>query len=385
MSAAKYANLPDIDLEGNDVYETPDVAPSPIEVESDEENDAAKFRGNLANRPGQAELNGEPLPSTEASGRFFRHAERRARRQRELYSYPDSSYSSSRSPSPSRSNLPLSQRIELMKNELAQLEVEAAGDTDPKDEPTELIRELSDMRGRLAGMGSRARLINAMANNKPKEKAKAEVDAPTKNVDQQGVEPEISRAHGGGGVVDMDRRIAQLEKLIGASGTSLDESSPLPQPLLPHLTRVSTLLTLLAQPRHIDSISRRLKLLLTDLERYNASGAPSAPGAPLPPALAELAPLLQRLAPHITTIPAVLARLRTLSALHASAAGFGDAVSGLEEDQRRLRAGLADLEEAVEGLEDSITDNSGTITRNVEGLEARIASLEERLAGLSAL
>ncbi|CAE6473121.1 unnamed protein product [Rhizoctonia solani] len=378
MSAAKYANLPDIDLEGHDVYETPDVAPSPTEVESDEENDT-RVRGNIARRPGQDELDNEPLPTTDASGRFFRHAERRARRQRELYSYPDSSYSSSRSPSPSRSNLPLPQRIELMKSELAQLEAEAS-EMDRKDEPTELIRELSDMRGRLTGIGSRTRLINAMANSKRKEKAKPESDSPTKNVGQQS---EIARAEGG--VVDMDRRIAQLEKLIGASGTSLDESSPLPQPLLPHLTRISTLLTLLAQPRHIDSISRRLKLLLTDLERYNASAAPSAPGAPLPPALAELAPLLQRLAPHITTIPAVLARLRTLSALHASAAGFGDAVSGLEEDQRRLRAGLADLEEAVKGLEDSITDNSGTITRNVEGLEARIASLEERLAGLSAV
>jgi nuclear migration protein JNM1 len=161
------------------------------------------------------------------------------------------------------------------------------------------------------------------------------------------------------------------------------QSSPLPQPLLPHLTRISTLLTLLTQPRHIDSISRRLKLLLTDLERYNASAGPSVPGAPLPPALAELAPLLQRLAPHVTTIPAVLARLRTLSKLHASAAGFGDAVNGLEEDQRRLRAGLADLEVAVQGLEGSINENSGTITSNVEGLETRIASLEARLAGLA--
>lgn len=121
---------------------------------------------------------------------------------------------------------------------------------------------------------------------------------------------------------------------------------------------------------------------MTDLERYNASAVPSASGAPLPPALAELAPLLQRLAPHVTTIPAILARLRTLSTLHASAAGFGDAVSGLEEDQRRMRAGLADLDAAVQGLENSISENSGTITGNVEGLEMRITSLEGRLTEL---
>ncbi|KAF8750850.1 Dynamitin [Rhizoctonia solani] len=311
MSAAKYANLPDIDLEGHDVYETPDVPPSPTEVESDDEKDTARVRGT-ANRPGQGELDNEPLPSTETSGRFFRHAERRARRQRELYSYPDSSYSSSRSPSPSRSNLPLSQRIELMKNELAQLEAEAVGSTDSKDEPTELMRELSDMRGRLTGIGSRTRLINAMANGKNKDKAKPEAD--TQHGTWSPTAPSRRLPSTWWRSSRYGQRIAQLEKLIGASGTSLDESSPLPQPLLPHLTRISNLLTLLAQPRHIDSISRRLKLLLTDLERYSASGTPSGPGAPLPPALAELAPLLQRLAPHITTIPAVLARLRTLGA-----------------------------------------------------------------------
>ncbi|KAB5592853.1 Dynamitin protein [Ceratobasidium theobromae] len=391
MSAAKYANLPDIDLEGNDVYETPDVPPTPSEVESDEENDAP--RGGSAAQGGAThnELDDGHLPPTEVSGRFFRHAERRARRQRVWYSYPDSVRSSSRSPSPPKESLSLSERVEAMKKELVILEAEAAGETDRNDEPTELMRELSDMRERLAGMGSRARLIKAMANGKHKAKSEGtEADSQRLNAGAVDVEPgtraEIARANettSSHGVVDIDRRIAQLEKVIGSSGTSLDESSPLPQPLLPHLTRISTLLTLLTQPRHIDSISRRLKLLLTDLERFNASGAPSAPGAPLPPALAELAPLLQRLTPHITTIPAVLARLRTLSTLHASAAGFEDAVTGLEEDQRRLRAGLGDLEEAVKGLEGSISENSGTITNNVEGLETRIASLEKRLAGLA--
>ncbi|QRW25109.1 dynamitin domain-containing protein [Rhizoctonia solani] len=323
MSAAKYANLPDIDLEGHDVYETPDVPPSPTEVESDDEKDAARVRGT-ANRPGQGELDNEPLPSTETSGRFFRHAERRARRQRELYSYPDSSYSSSRSPSPSRSNLPLSQRIELMKNELA--------NSKPK---------------------LRTRLINAMANGKNKDKAKPEADSSVRNVVPHSAQPEIA----------IHMRIAQLEKLIGASGTSLDEViiAPAPAASTPLDTDIQSP-TLLAQPRHIDSISRRLKLLLTDLERYSASGTPSGPGAPLPPALAELAPSYND--SHHTS------RLSP---------------PGLEEDQRRLRAGLADLEEAVKGLEGSISDNSGTITRNVEGLETRISSLEERLAGLSAV
>lgn len=118
-----------------------------------------------------------------------------------------------------------------MKKELVILEAEAAGETDRNDEPTELMRELSDMRERLAGMGSRARLIKAMANGKHKAKSEGtEADSQRLNAGAVDVEPgtraEIARANettSSHGVVDIDRRIAQLEKVIGSSGTSLDE------------------------------------------------------------------------------------------------------------------------------------------------------------------
>ncbi|KAG9120110.1 hypothetical protein FRC07_004545 [Ceratobasidium sp. 392] len=222
MSAAKYANLPDIDLEGHDVYETPDVVTPPNEVDSDEENEARPKGGE----PSQGdELDDGPLPPTEDSGRFFRHAERRARRQRVLYSYPSSTPSSSRSPSPSKSELPLSERIAAMKRDLIVLEAEAArGTMGESDEPTELMRELSDVRGRLAGVSGRARLVQALVNGHNGKSVPAEVvshDAEPKSAGGAGV---VVGASGVGvGVVDMDKRIAQLEKLVGSSGTLLDE------------------------------------------------------------------------------------------------------------------------------------------------------------------
>src|ERR1700753_2827393 len=104
-------------------------------------------------------------------------------------------------------------------------------------------------------------------------------------------------------------------------------------------------MTILTQPRHIDAISRRLKLLLSDLERTyqqqqqqpqphgQASGSqrkqsvgqstvtPISTATGHPQVLAEqLAPLVTRLAPSLPHIPHLLNRLRTLSALHASAA-----------------------------------------------------------------
>ena len=119
-------------------------------------------------------------------------------------------------------------------------------------------------------------------------------------------------------------------------------------------------LTLRTQPRHIDSISRRIKLLNSEFERTSASGsgqahhgnsaqqprrtgarrdasspatatAPSPNGASSASSTAlpeQLAPVLTRLAPLLPHIPRVLARLRTLSALHTSAAGFERPLEG---------------------------------------------------------
>jgi nuclear migration protein JNM1 len=170
----------------------------------------------------------------------------------------------------------------------------------------------------------------------------------------------------------------------------------MPTPLLPLLTRLNTQLTVLAQPRHLDNISRRLKLLLSDLDRLatanqqhrrsaaaaEGDGSTTAPAA-LPASLQEqLAPALARLVPALPQIPHILARLRTLATLHASAAQFSNALSGLEEDQRRSREALDALSQAVEGVEGSLGENGQVVKRNVTGLEERVDSLSKRLDAL---
>jgi nuclear migration protein JNM1 len=171
----------------------------------------------------------------------------------------------------------------------------------------------------------------------------------------------------------------------------------MPTPLLPLLTRLNTQLTVLAQPRHLDNISRRLKLLLSDLDRLAAanqqqrrsaaaegdsSNTTTAPAA-LPASLQEqLAPALARLVPALPQIPHILARLRTLSTLHTSAAQFGSTLSALEEEQRQSREALDALNQAVEGVEGSLAENGRVVKGNVTGLEERIAALTKRLDAL---
>jgi len=49
--------------------------------------------------------------------------------------------------------------------------------------------------------------------------------------------------------------------------TNLQQSSAMPSPLLPLLTLLNMQLTVLAKPRHLDNISRRLQQPLSDLDR----------------------------------------------------------------------------------------------------------------------
>ena len=174
-------------------------------------------------------------------------------------------------------------------------------------------------------------------------------------------------------------------------------------------TRLNTQLTVLTQPRTIDAISRRLKLLLTDLDKLSAhpagasaanaaaSGLPQANGhasspstsGPNPVGLTpasqlqvELTPILQRLAPHLPSISHILARLRTLSSLHAAAAEFQRTLGAVESEQVNQRAGMDELLRAIEKLEDSVSENGEVARKNVEGLEGRIAGLEQRLQAL---
>lgn len=156
------------------------------------------------------------------------------------------------------------------------------------------------------------------------------------------------------------------------------------------INRLNNQLTILTQPRHIDSISRRLKLLLSDLDRASAAQHqihrrhPSQPNAPPPPPglQEQIFPLLSRLGPLLPHIPHILTRLRTLSALHSSATEFHTTLEDLVEEQKKSRNALLELEKAVETVETSLNENREVVKNNVSGLEERVNSLLGRLEDL---
>ncbi|KAI0700913.1 hypothetical protein BC835DRAFT_320927 [Cytidiella melzeri] len=435
MSANKYASLPDIDT-APDVYETEDVFPSDQNDNSSDDELGSYSRSHAKGRSGDGHARPEELDSTslnkDEASRKFRRAEKRRPRAKIQYTYPASPTSSasgrhspSQSWSSSQKKLSLAQRVQLLKSEVAALELELTSNDEESEShegqpnPAELIRELADVKLRLNKAGStakkdtgRSKLVNAVLTEgagQSNVKANRSEDASEdKNV--------VADTDMLTFTAEIDRRLGALEKAIGSSTTALDETSPLLPPLVVTVTRLHSMLSLLSQPRHLDNVSRRLKLIQPDLERIsNASTAGHAPhfssasnsqrrqssGVPLHssvssangtpttptqalsrPHLEQLTPILARLAPILPNIPHILTRLRSLSVLHTNAAAFQTTLERLEQQQAKERADLADLEKALEGIEKSISDNNGVVRKNVENLEARVDGVVQRLEGL---
>ncbi|KAL0956094.1 hypothetical protein HGRIS_002263 [Hohenbuehelia grisea] len=409
MSSHKYANLPDIDT-APDIYETEDAFPSAgaENAESSDEDAAVPARSATRSKGVESapkeELDSSNLMGTDEATQRFRKAERRRAQSRTQYGYPPSPtyLPSIFGPSPSAKPVPLAYRLRSLQAELTALEAELADPTNPQlhqereednVDPGELIRGLVDVRGRLEkirkGKEGRAKLVKVVLGGDSNQDVPEWQESTTAEDSKGTVEGSTESKADVRSISEMDRRVGELENLIGTSNVALDESSPMPTPLLPLITRLTTQLTLLTQPRHIDSISRRLKLLLSDLDRASASQQhghrrnPSQPNAAATSQTQDqVLPLLDRLGPSLPQIPHILTRLRTLSTLHTAAAEFHGTLESLEDEQKTARKALDELEVAVGTVEESMEANQTVVKGNVSSLESRVEELLVRLEEL---
>ncbi|PWN44373.1 hypothetical protein IE81DRAFT_321266 [Ceraceosorus guamensis] len=226
----------------------------------------------------------------------------------------------------------------------------------------------------------------------------------------------------------LESRLHELEQLVGV-GALLESSESPPHPLLPTLSRVEHLVTLLAHPRHLDSISRRIKVLVSELERaqearrklgFSASISNVGQGGVLISTAAEqqqqqqqqqqhrdqgdedaagdaqksglsleqrrsldsLFPVMERIDGLLPIIPAILSRLQTLQDLHSSAGTFAKDLDGLREMQNTLGAGETDLRTLLSGVRDSLESNRTRVQGNLQSVGQRLDELQARVQRL---
>jgi nuclear migration protein JNM1 len=167
--------------------------------------------------------------------------------------------------------------------------------------------------------------------------------------------------------------------------------------LIPTLAKLDHLLTLLTQPRHLDAISRRLKLLLVDLDRAaalsrrNGTALPSDT-SPAPQTvtlsaadhanLTRLFNLLPRLDPLLPLLPPLIARLRSLAGLHAEASAFAGTLKSLQADRTKLADRDTETRDVIEGLQKGLQEAEGAVKANWDVVGGRLAQLEDRVEAL---
>lgn len=165
-------------------------------------------------------------------------------RSRSIYAYPPPSPTSPTSPTHAR---PLTTRLRSLQAELDSLEAELADPTNPllhgdeqgegaQIDPGELMRGLVDVRGRLEkvkkGREGRGRLVGVLSGDH--EKLDAEVAqlknelSRTRSVDAkagEGKKSDVKEEDEKSDLAELDRRVGELENLIGSSSIALDEVS----------------------------------------------------------------------------------------------------------------------------------------------------------------
>ncbi|KAG6878545.1 hypothetical protein C0993_004444 [Termitomyces sp. T159_Od127] len=230
MSSNKYADLPDIDT-APDVYETLDAFQSAHDT-SDEDSDediAPRVRTDTSSRD---ELDSSSLIEHAEARRRFLKAERK-HRQRTYYTYPPDD--DSPSGPPHTRPVSLSARLRSLQTELAALEAELADPSNPQlakereadnVDPGELIRGLVDVRGRLnkirKGKEGRARLVGAVLGDDHRGREEEQAASPGKDAAATSDEGKRETRT----IAEMDRRVGELERLVGSSSASLDEVRP---------------------------------------------------------------------------------------------------------------------------------------------------------------
>ncbi|CEG62995.1 hypothetical protein RMATCC62417_00213 [Rhizopus microsporus] len=224
--------------------------------------------------------------------------------------------------------------------------------------------------------------------------------------------PEVSKITKESKLSDIDERIARIEKLIGSSaGQALEDlpASLSSSSLVNSLAKLEQQVVLLAQPRQLEMVARRVKVLNSDLERLNEIKASrkdisNTLGFSLSTMnnsanasandnkdnsndtetkINQLFTTMEKIDPLLNLTPALLTRLKALQTLHADAATFGQSIKVISEEQTRMTDELKSLTTTCELLTQSLKVNEEAVDNNIKIMDERMTALIQRISALS--
>nr|CAG8522848.1 1086_t:CDS:2 [Entrophospora candida] len=384
MSQSKYINLPDIDTQP-DVYESPDTP---------EENDTVDGENYLDLEEPNENIVKEKISVGEAVDKFkdsvidaseTDFSDSITRRKKNMYKVYvkrpvlDTNEYEYISKEPTLQETPV-QKLRRLIFEAQELDEELEKDKDDESKPKKplhsaMVEQLSSLQKDLSRLSQNIgepdsidekegtiikqaelskKLINQLQSFKhsgvPKENGiSKDKDTPTATE---------TNVHTLAKTVELDDRIAALEKLVGtAHGQNFEDLSIsiTNTNLIAAIDKLDQHMQLLAQPRHLESISRKAKTLVGELEKVNElKNKELSNGGVIPFETEE-------------------------KQLHQEASVFSETIKMLTSEQNKISEELKSLDGVAEKLEKSFEINDTAIQQNIDVVDSRVTDLAGRL------
>mmetsp|Transcript_71097 Transcript_71097/g.167580 ORF Transcript_71097/g.167580 Transcript_71097/m.167580 type:complete len:374 (+) Transcript_71097:3-1124(+) len=239
--------------------------------------------------------------------------------------------------------------------------------------PAGLTDEVRGLRDQLVGLSGKAvgnRGDKAVTTEIESHKARLE-----KGVEESG-EPESTSARGS--LVTLERQVAVLEKRLGNGDLA---------GLYPNLCHAVDDLTTrlsLVQPGRLERVKTQLLKYDQDAsalrKRRDDAKRDGADTQMEEPQLERVLAAAEKCNEMAGQLPVVISRLRSLRALHETAASAQTHISRMATEQETMTKTMATQAQVVEEVKASLLENMATVGSNVAALEARIKAVEGKLA-----
>ncbi|KAG0234261.1 Dynactin subunit 2 [Actinomortierella wolfii] len=194
--------------------------------------------------------------------------------------------------------------------------------------------------------------------------------------------PDSARLHNAAKAAELNERLSMLEKMVGSS------QLPTGQSLVGSVEKLEQQIGILTQPRQLEQLSRRLKVVIAELDRMQElqtkEGSTTGISSEVENKINTLFDLVDKIDPLVALVPVLVTRLKGLKTLHSEAAVFSDSIKMISSEQTKIGDELKSLDAVSTKLQESVAENEAAIQKNVELIDSRITALVERVQKLGA-
>ncbi|XP_078321021.1 dynactin subunit 2-like isoform X1 [Crassostrea virginica] len=400
MADPKYANLPGIDHDAPDVYETEDLPEDDqaLQSQQEEENEnvenlsldtkaaLGKFKGSQVRTEGldfsdkisRSRRTGYDVDKTEyemledGASKIETPQQKLQRLQHEIRELGEEVHAIQENVKKDAtaekiSPVDISKQLQYLQHQLSELQLEKLLGSEAKV-------DLSDPQGQL-----QKRLLTELAAYKPSEGKTPSGTKPDSSCVTYELfyRPEQAQFSRNARLAKLEERLERLEAVLGQGSDKVgiltadtDNKS-----VVESVGVLNTKLSLL-EPANLDQVDVRLASVLqklnqiaekksgqADLERQNK--------------VSELYDMVKKWDSVRDTLPNVVDRLVSLKELHEQALQFSQLLSHLDTAQQEITTTLADHGDMMKKLQTMFKENSSTIQGNCESLDKRMKSLSK--------